>query len=45
MTFRQPEKSSESSERVFCQSNVISLVPRGNGLVIFAVMLLAVRLK
>ena len=44
--FRQPERksSSESSERVVCQSNDISLV-RENCLVSFAVMLFAARLK
>ena len=36
--------TSESSERVVCQSNVISVV-RVNRLVSFALILLAVRLK
>ena len=38
------KSSSESSESVVCQSNVISLVGE-NSLVSFAVILLAVRLK
>ena len=40
-TTYERKSSSESSERVVCQSNVISLV-RENCLVNFAVMLLAV---